>query len=111
MAILLLATSFFACFLLYLNYLRKINYITQRNQNATILNAVGQQIAPLAAGLQALQGDVDGIKCKMPPTVAVPYPQLQVYNPETFRAAAFGAYAGDVAYGRSGYGCGNNYWG
>lgn len=85
--------------------------ISQRNQNATILNAVGQQIAPLAAGLQALQGDVDGIKCKMPPTVAVPYPQLQVYNPETFRAAAFGAYAGDMAYGRSGYGCGNNYWG
>ena len=85
--------------------------ISQRNQNATILNAVGQQIAPLAAGLQALQGDVDGIKCKMPPTVAVPYPQLQVYNPETFRAAAFGAYAGDVAYGRSGYGCGNNSWG
>lgn len=85
--------------------------ISQRNQNATILNAVGQQIAPLAASLQALQGDVDGIKCKMPPTVAVPYPQLQVYNPETFRAAAFGAYAGDVAYGRSGYGCGNNYWG
>lgn len=85
--------------------------ISQRNQNATILNAVGQQIAPLAAGLQALQGDVDGIKCKMPPTVAVPYPQLQVYNPETFRAAAFGAYAGDVAYGRSGYGCGHNYWG
>ena len=41
--------------------------ISQRNQNATILNAVGQQIAPLAAGLQALQGDVDGIKCKMPP--------------------------------------------
>lgn len=85
--------------------------ISQRNQNATILNAVGQQIAPLAASLQALQGDVDKIRCSMPPTVAVPYPQLQVYNPETFRAAAFGAYAGDVAYGRSGYGCGNNYWG
>lgn len=85
--------------------------ISQRNQNATILNAVGQQIAPLAASLQALQGDVDKIRCSMPPTVSVPYPQLQVYNPETFRAAAFGAYAGDVAYGRSGYGCGNNYWG
>ena len=40
--------------------------ISQRNQNATILNAVGQQIAPLAAGLQALQSDVDGIKCKLP---------------------------------------------
>ena len=84
--------------------------ISQRNQNATILNSVGQQIAPLAAGLQALQSDVDGIKCKMPPTVAVPYPQLQAFNPEIARAAAFGAYAGDAMYGRSGCGC-NNYWG
>ena len=83
--------------------------ISQRNQNATILNAVGQQIAPLAAGLQALQGDVDGIKCKLPNTVSVPYPQLQVFNPEVARAAAFGAAAGSY----SGYGCGYNggFWG
>ena len=83
--------------------------ISQRNQNATILNAVGQQIAPIAAGLQALQGDVDGIKCKLPNTVSVPYPQLQVYNPEVARAAAFGAAAG----GYAGYGCGYNagFWG
>lgn len=84
--------------------------ISQRNQNATILNAVGQQIAPLAAGLQALQGDVDKIRCSMPPTVAVPYPQLQVFNPEIARAAAYGAYMGDSVYARSGCGC-NNYWG
>lgn len=79
--------------------------ISQRNQNATILNAVGQQIAPIAAGLQALQGDVDGIKCKLPNTVSVPYPQLQVFNPEVARAAAFGAAAGGFA----GYGCGCGY--
>lgn len=86
--------------------------ISQRNQNATILNAVGQQIAPLAAGLQALQGDVDGIKCRMPQTVPVQYPNIVGVNLDTYRAAAFGAYAGD-AYGRSGYGCGCNggYWG
>lgn len=84
--------------------------ISQRNQNATILNSVGQQIAPLAAGLQALQGDVDKIRCSMPPTVAVPYPQLQVFNPEVARAAAYGAYMGDSVYARSGCGC-NNYWG
>jgi hypothetical protein len=84
--------------------------ISQRNQNATILNAVGQQIAPLAAGLQALQSDVDGIKCKLPNTVSVPYPQLQVFNPEVARAAAYGAYMGDSVYARSGCGC-NNYWG
>mgnify|MGYP001775309646 FL=1 len=82
--------------------------ISQRNQNATILNSVGQQIAPLVAGLQALQGDVDGIKCKLPNTVSVPYPQLQVYNPEVARAAAFGAAAGNYA-GYGGCGCGYGY--
>lgn len=86
--------------------------ISQRNQNATILNAVGQQIAPLAAGLQALQSDVDGIKCRMPATVPVQYPNIVGVNLDTYRAAAFGAYAGDAAYGRGSYGCGcNNYWG
>lgn len=86
--------------------------ISQRNQNATILGNVTQQIAPIVASLQTLQGEVDKIRCSMPPTVAVPYPQLQVFNPEVARAAAYGAYAGDIAYGRGGYGCGcNNYWG
>lgn len=84
--------------------------ISQRNQNATILSAVGQQIAPLAAGLQSLQSDVDGIKCRMPQTVPVQYPNIVGVNLDTYRAAAFGAYAGDAAYGRSGCGC-NNYWG
>lgn len=78
--------------------------ISQRNQNATILNAVSQQIAPLAAGLQALQSDVDGIKCKLPNTVSVQYPQLQVYNPEVARAAAYGAAAGNYAGGYCAYG-------
>lgn len=84
--------------------------ISQRNQNATILGNVTQQIAPIVASLQTLQGDVDKIRCSMPPTVAVPYPQLQVFNPEVARAAAYGAYMGDSAYARSGCGC-NNYWG
>ncbi len=83
--------------------------ISQRNQNATILNAVGQQIAPLAAGISALQGEVDGIKCKLPNTVSVPYPQLQVYNPEVARAAAFGAAAG--GYSGCGYGYNGGFWG
>ena len=81
--------------------------ISQRNQNATILGNVTQQIAPIVASLQTLQGEVDKIRCSMPPTVAVPYPQLQAINTDCFRAAAFGAYAGDAMYGRGG----NNYWG
>ena len=83
--------------------------ISQRNQNATILNSVGQQIAPLAAGIQALQSEVDGIKCKLPNTVSIPYPQLKAYNPEVAQAAAYGAAAG----GYAGYGYCNNggFWG
>lgn len=85
--------------------------ISQRNQNATILNAVSQQIAPLTAGLQALQGDVDGIKCRLPNTVPVQYPNIVGVNLDAYRAAAYGAYAGDAAYARSGCGCNAGYWG
>ena len=84
--------------------------ISQRNQNATILNAVGQQIAQIVAGQQALQSDVDGIKCKLPNTVSVPYPQLSVYNPEIARAAAFGAAAGGYAGCGCGYGYNAGFW-
>lgn len=84
--------------------------ISQRNQNATILNSVGQQIAPLAAGLQALQSDVEKVKCSLPPTISVPYPTVTAVNTDLYRAAAYGAYAGDAMYGRGGCGC-NNYWG
>lgn len=79
--------------------------ISQRNQNATILNAVGQQIAPLAAGLQALQSDVDGIKCKLPNTVPVQWPNIVGVNTDLYKAAAVGAAAGHYA----GYGCGCGY--
>lgn len=81
--------------------------ISQRNQNATILNAVGQQIAPLAAGLQALQGDVEKVKCSLPPTISVPYPTVTAVNTDLYRAVAYGAAAGSYA---GGYGC-NGYWG
>lgn len=81
------------------------NEISQRNQNATILNAVSQQIAPIAAGLQALQGDVDGIKCKLPQTISVPYPTVTAVNTDLYKAAAYGAAVGNYA----GYGCGYGY--
>lgn len=81
--------------------------ISQRNQNATILSNVGQQIAPLVAGLQALQGDVEKVKCSLPPTISVPYPTVTAVNTDLYRAAAYGAAAGSYA---GGYGC-NGYWG
>lgn len=71
--------------------------ISQANQNAYFNATINAATAPIVNRLNSLQGDVDGIKCKLPNTVSVPYPQLSVYNPECFRAAAFGAYAGDMA--------------
>lgn len=71
--------------------------ISQANQNAYIGATINAATTPIVNRLNALQGDVDNIKCKMPPTVAVPYPQLQAFNPEIARAAAWGAYAGDFA--------------
>ena len=79
--------------------------ISQRNQNATILNAVSQQIAPLVAGQQSMQSDIDGIKCRMPNTVPVVYPNIQAVNTDLYRAAAYGAAAGSYA----GCGCGYDY--
>ena len=82
------------------------NEISQRNQNATILNAVSQQIAPLVAGQQAMQSDIDGIKCKMPNTVPVQWPNIVGVNLDTYRAAAYGAAAGNYAGCGCGYGAG-----
>lgn len=73
--------------------------ISQGQQNAYITGFVGQAIAPINAQLAALNNEVDDIKCKLPNTVNVPYPQL----------AAVPAYA---AYGMYANGFGNGYgWG
>lgn len=81
--------------------------ISQANQNAYIGATIQAATTPIVNRLNALQGDVDNIKCKMPPTVAVPYPQLQAFNPECFRAAAYGAAAGTFAADGGFYGVGN----
>ncbi len=69
--------------------------ISQANQNQYIAATVQANTAPIVNRLNSLQSDVDGIKCKLPNTVNVPYPQLAVYNPEIARAAAYGAFAGE----------------
>lgn len=80
--------------------------ISQANQNAYINGVVTSATVPIVNRLNSLQSDVDGIKCKLPNTVSVPYPQLQVFNPECYRAAAFGAAAGTFA--AEGFGPYNN---
>ena len=71
--------------------------ISNEHQTQALQAYQAQIITPVNAALAALQAEVAGIKCKLPNTVSVPYPQLKTYNPEVFQAADMGAYAGDVA--------------
>ena len=83
-----------------------VSQLSQEHQTATFGTMISQATTPIVTKLNALQSDVDGIKCKLPNTVSVPYPQLSVYNPEVFRAAAYGAFAGDT-YANCGVGYNN----
>ena len=49
------------------------------SQNFTT-GVVQQAVAPVIGQLSALSREVDDIKCRMPETVSVQYPNLQVYN-------------------------------
>ncbi|MBO8467539.1 MAG: hypothetical protein IAB99_07225 [Bacteroidetes bacterium] len=85
--------------------------LNNEHQTQAIMGNVAQQLAPVVAGLNALQSDVDGIKCKLPNTVPVQYPQIVGVNLDAYRSAAFGAAAG--SYAGAGCGCAygtNGYW-
>ena len=81
--------------------------LNNEHQTAAILSSVGQQIAPVVAGLNALQSEVEKVKCSLPPTISVPYPTVTAVNTELYKAAAYGAAAGNYA----GAYCNNGYWG
>ena len=59
--------------------------------------------APIANAVNSLQGDVNGIKCKLPETVTLPFscatavPTQTIYN--------------GLGFGFSNYGCNNSLWG
>lgn len=81
--------------------------LNNEHQTQTIMGSVAQQIAPVVASLAALQSDVDGIKCRLPNTVPVIYPNIQAVNTDLYRAAAYGAaaggYVGNCGCGYAGY--------
>lgn len=89
---------------------RQGEIITQlRNEadNARQTNAIGAMLAPIA-------GEVDAIKCKLPNTVSVPYPQLSVVNTTPNFGPNYGGFYGGFGNGFNGYGYGfpgGSYWG
>lgn len=79
--------------------------IDNANQTAAIQGFVGQTIAPVNAQLAALNKEVDDIKCKLPNTVNVQYPNLAAVP----AGLVNGLYAG-IGYG-IGSGYGNGFFG
>lgn len=61
-----------------------------KSQNFTV-GALGQAMAPVNAMLSKLAAEVDAIKCKLPNTINVEYPQVAVVNTTPYmNAGAFG---------------------
>lgn len=76
--------------------------ISQMTQNQYIAGVVGQSMAPVNAQLAALNKEVDDIKCKMPNTVPVQYPNIVAAN-----ATPYMGFYGGYGYGFNGGG----FWG
>lgn len=76
--------------------------INNGQQTAIFSQMIGQATAPIVAAVQNLQGDINGIKCKLPETVTVPNPQ-GVLIPNCV-AAQFGL-------GLNSLGLGAGFWG
>jgi len=80
--------------------------ISQFNQNQYIAGVVGQSIAPINAQLAALNKEVDDIKCKLPNTVNVEYPNLVAVNATPYVNGGFYGNSGYNYYGGNGFGGG-----
>lgn len=81
--------------------------INNGQQTAIFSQMINQATTPIATAVAALQGDVNGIKCKLPETVSVPYPQLTAIP--TCAANVLGAYG--LFGGYNTWNNGNSLWG
>lgn len=81
--------------------------INNAQQTATFGQMINSATTPIVAAVNALQGDVNGIKCKLPETVTLPYScATAVPTQAVFNGYALGTYAG-----WNGCGCNNSLWG
>lgn len=80
--------------------------ISQLNQNQYIAGVVGQSLAPVNGALAALNKEVDDIKCKLPNTVNVQYPNLVAVNATPYVSGGIypnGMFGGGYNYGNFGF--------
>ena len=76
--------------------------IDNANQTAAIQGYVAQTVAPVTAQLAAITKEVDDIKCKIPATVSVQYPNLVAMPASTAYGLGYGSY-GAYGYGNNGF--------
>ena len=77
------------------------NQLSQEHQTAQLLAGQAQTVAPLNNAIAEISARLSKIECGLPPTVPVVYPNIQGFNADLYKAAAYGAYAGDLAATRA----------
>lgn len=93
---------------------REIASLQEEKQTYKLGNMMAQTNAPLAAAINALQSDVDGIKCRLPKTEVIPAtPDYVAINrsiniPYAPYCAGYNAFGG---FGWNGNGCNGSLWG
>lgn len=89
---------------------QKDTIINNSQQTAVFGQMISQATAPIITAVNTLQGDVNGIKCKLPETVTLPFscatavPTQAVYN-------GYALGLGYGAFNNWGCGCNNSLWG
>ena len=82
--------------------------INNGQQTAIFSQMIQSATAPIATAVGALQSDVNGIKCKLPETVTLPYSCATAVPTQ----AVFGYNGlGWAGFGLNGCGCSNSLWG
>ena len=93
--------------------LREINsqkdvIINNGQQTAVFSSMIQSATAPITNAVNALQGDINGIKCRLPETVTLPYSCATAVPTQ----AVFGYNGlGWAGFGLNGCGCNNSLWG
>lgn len=88
---------------------REIAALQDEKQTYKLGNMMTQANAPLAAAINALQSDVDGIKCRLPKTEVIPATPDYVQVNRSINIP-YGPYCGYGAFGANyGFGCANGW--
>ena len=78
---------------------------------------IGQATAPIVAAVNGLQNDINGIKCKLPETVTLPYSCATAVPSSMFYNGAVGINTFNNGWGFNSWnnwnncGCNNSLWG